>query len=305
MPDRPVLVTGAMGLVGHAVRAALERAGRPVLAIDRVAGTVEGCEVLAGDVTAVHRLHALAKDAGGFAGILHCGAFSGPMVARDDPSAMVAVNITGTANVLELARIHAVPRVVFCSSVSAYGNTPEGLSPVPEATPLHPSTVYGASKAAGEALVDGYAAQYGLDGLSLRLGWVYGPRRTTDCTIREMLRHALAGQPFRLPFGADQHRQHIHVEDVARALILALDAPRPAQRAYTINGGSHLTLGEIAGLVRRVVPGAVIDIGPGDDPTDDRQARFDLTAAARDLGFKAQIGLEEGLASYAAWLARS
>lgn len=303
MPDRPVLVTGAMGLVGHAVQAALEHAGRPVLAIDRVAGTVAGCEVLAGDVTAVHRLHALAKDTGGFAGILHCGAFSGPMVARDDPSAMVAVNITGTANVLELARIHAVPRVVFCSSVSAYGNTPEGPSPVPEATPLHPTTVYGASKAAGEALIDGYAAQYGLDGLSLRLGWVYGPRRTTDCTIREMLRHALAGQPFRLAFGADQHRQYVHVDDVARALIRALDAPHPAQRAYNINGASCVTLGEIAAIVRRLVPGAVIDVGPGADPTDDRQHTFDLGAAARDLGFTPAITLEDGIRRYADWLA--
>jgi nucleoside-diphosphate-sugar epimerase len=304
MSDRPILVTGAMGLVGHAVQAALEHAGRPVLAIDRVAGTVAGCEVLAGDVTAVHRLHALARDTGGFAGILHCGAFSGPMVARDDPSAMVAVNITGTANILELARIHGVPRVVFCSSVSAYGNTADGPSPVPEATPLHPTTVYGASKAAGEALIDGYAAQYGLDGLSLRIGWVYGPRRTTACTIREMLWHARAGEPFRLPFGADQHRQYVHVEDVARALILALDAPPTTQRAYNVNGSGCVTLGEIAGIVRRLVPGAVIDIGPGADPTDDRQHAFDLSAAARDLGFSPRIGLEDGISSYADWLAR-
>ncbi len=304
MPAQPILVTGALGLVGHAARVALEAAGRPVLAVDRAAGTVEGRPVVAGDVTAVHRLHALAREAGGFAGILHCGAFSGPMVARDDPSAIVAVNITGTANILELARIHGVRRVVFCSSVSACGHTPDGLDPVPEATPLHPTTVYGASKAAGEALVDGYAAQYGLDGLSLRLGWVYGPRRSTACTLREMLRHALAGRPFQMPFGADQHRQYVHVDDVARALVLALDARQPQQRAYTINGGTCVTLGEIAAIARRVVPGAVIDLAPGPDPEDDRQARFDLGAAARDLGFTARIGLEEGLAGYAAWLAR-
>lgn len=305
MTDLPVLVTGAKGLVGHAVRVALEEAGRSVVAIDREAGDVEGRPVLAGDVTAVHRLHALAREAGGFAGILHCGAFSGPMVARDDPSAMVAVNITGTANMLELARIHAVPRIVFCSSVSAYGTTPEGLDPVPEATPLHPTSVYGASKAAGEALIDGYAAQYGQDGLSLRIGWVYGPRRTTDCAIREMLVHARAGKRFALPFGADHHRQYVHVDDVARALILALDAESPSQRAYNINGGTFVTLGEIANIVRRLVPGAVLDLAPGPDPLDDRQSPFDLTAAARDLGYSARIGLEEGIARYADWLART
>jgi UDP-glucuronate 4-epimerase len=305
MPDRPVLVTGAMGLIGHAVRVALEAAGRPVLAVDREAGSVAGRPVVAGDVTAVHRLHALARDTGGFAGILHCGAYSGPMVARDDPSAIVAVNIAGTANILELARIHTVPRVVVCSSVSAYGHTPQGLSPVPEATPLHPTTVYGASKAAAEALVDGYGAQYGLDGLSLRIGWVYGPRRSTACTLRDMLRHALAGRPFTLPCGADSHRQYAYVDDMARALMLALDAPNPRQRAYNINGGICVTLGEIAALVSRLVPGAVIHVGPGADPLDDRQARFDLSAAARDLGFTPATSLEGGIRRYADWLAKT
>lgn len=302
MPDRPILVTGAMGLVGNAARRALEDAGRAVVAVDRLEGEVAGRKVLAGDVTAVHRLHALALEHGGFAGILHCGAFSGPMVARDDPAAMVAVNITGTANVLELARIHRVPRVVFCSSVSAYGNTPEGLSPVPEATPLHPTTVYGASKAAGEALLDGYAAQYGLDGLALRISWVYGPRRTTACALRDMLQHAQAGRPFHLPFGADQHRQYVHVDDVARALVLALDAERPGQRAYNITGGTWATLGEVAAIVGRVVPGASLTLDPGADPMDDRQAAFDLRAAERDLGYRPAVGLEEGIRRYAAWL---
>ncbi|MEZ5903978.1 MAG: NAD(P)-dependent oxidoreductase [Geminicoccaceae bacterium] len=303
MADRPILVTGALGLIGNAARVALEDAGRPVVAVDRVAGEVAGRPVLAGDVTAVHRLHALALEHGGFAGILHCGAFSGPMVAADDPAAMVAVNITGTANMLELARIHRVPRLVFCSSVSAYGNTPDGLDPVPEATPLHPTSVYGASKAAGEALVDGYAAQHGVDGLALRIGWVYGPRRTTACAIRDMLQHARAGRPVHLPFGADHHRQYVHVDDVARALVLALDAERPGQRAYNINGGTRVTLGEIAGIVGRVVPGASLTLEPGPDPVDDRQAQFDLSAAERDLGFRPAIGLEDGIRRYAAWLA--
>ena len=303
MAELPILVTGAMGLVGNAARLALEQAGRPVVAVDRAAGEVAGRPVLAADVTAVHRLHALALEHGGFAGILHCGAFSGPMVARDDPAAMVAVNITGTANMLELARIHRVPRLVFCSSVSAYGNTPEGVAPVAEATPLHPTTVYGASKAAGEALFDGYAAQFGVDGIALRISFVYGPRRTTACALRDMLQHGRTGRPFHLPFGADQHRQYVHVDDVARALVLAFDAERPRQRAYNITGGTWMTLGEVADIVGRVVPGTSVSLGPGADPLDDRQAAFDISAAARDLGYRPAVGLEEGIRRYAAWLA--
>jgi nucleoside-diphosphate-sugar epimerase len=299
--DSPVLVTGASGLIGHAVHRLLAKQGRPVVAVDRAEATIEGLGVEAADIGSPHRLHALAARHR-FDAILHCGAFSGPMVARDDPTAIVAVNIVGTANVLELARVHGIRRVVFCSSVSAYGSTPEGLEPVSEETPLHPSSVYGASKAAGEALVDGYVAQHGVDGVSLRLSWVYGPRRMTDCAIREMVRSAQAGRPHRLPFGRDFHRQYVHVEDAARALALAMDAPRLPRRSYNVTGGSYATLGEIAGIVTRVVPGADIEVAPGPDPVDDRQARFDIGAAARDLGYRPQIGLEEGIAAYADWL---
>lgn len=302
MTDGAILVTGAAGLIGHAVRGMLEDQGRGVVAVDRADAMVEGRPVMAADVTSVHRLHALAVEHR-FDGIVHCGAFSGPMVARDDPAAIVEVNIVGTANMLELARVHRIRRVVFCSSVSAYGDTPPGLDPVPEDIPLRPTSVYGASKAAGEALVDGYAAQHGVDGLSLRIGWVYGPRRTTDCAIREMIRSAQAGRAHRLPFGRDFHRQYVHVEDAARALVLALGAPGPTpRRAYTVTGGSYATLGEIAGIVAATVPGAEIEVAPGPDPVDDRQARFDISAAERDLGYRPRVTLVEGVASYAAWL---
>lgn len=75
-------------------------------------------------------------------------------MARDNPHLIVQSNIVGTANILELARVRKVRQVIFLSSVSAYGNTPEGIDPVPEDVVLSPTGVYGASKVAGEALVN-------------------------------------------------------------------------------------------------------------------------------------------------------
>jgi UDP-glucuronate 4-epimerase len=141
MSEPTILVTGAAGLLGNAVRILLETSGQWVLPIDRVPQTEEGRQIIACDLSDVHRLHALAVE-NRITGIIHCGAHSGPMVARDNPYSMVQVNIVGTANVLEIARIHGA-RFVFCSSTSAYGNTPEGL--VPEDVPLVPTSVYGAS----------------------------------------------------------------------------------------------------------------------------------------------------------------
>jgi len=294
----PILVTGAAGLIGNKVRQILEERGERVIAIDRVAGSGTFGLVTECDLGDVHRLHELARD--GIEGVIHCGAYSGPMVARDNPYSMVQVNIVGTANMLEVARVHGARRFVYCSSTSAYGPTPP--APVPEDVALHPSTVYGASKAAGEQLVSTYASQYGLNGTSLRLSWVYGPRRTTDCMIRAMITDAQAGRPTRAPFGRDFQRQYIHVEDAAGALVGAFDKPALPRRAYTVTGGTCKTLGEIAGIVRDLFPNADIELGTGADPVDDIQYEFDITAARRDLGYAPRYDLAEGIRSYADWL---
>lgn len=295
----PILVTGAAGLIGNRVRQLLEARGDGVIAVDRVPGTDTSGPVFPCDLGDVHRMHELARE--GLRGVVHCGAHSGPMVARDNPFSMVAVNIVGTANVLEVARVHGARRFVYCSSTSAYGPTPP--APVPEDVALRPSTVYGASKAASEQLVSAYASQYGLDGTSLRLSWVYGPRRTTDCAIRMMIVDAQAGRPTRFAFGRDFPRQYIHVDDAAAALVAAFDRTSLPRPVYTVTGGTFLTLGEIADLVRSILPQADIELGAGADPIDDVQQAFDISAAERDLGYTPRHTLDSGLRSYAAWLA--
>ncbi|MDQ6434294.1 NAD(P)-dependent oxidoreductase [Mesorhizobium sp. LHD-90] len=291
-----ILLTGAAGLIGRAVHRMLRERGDRVIAIDRIGGQ----DIVASDLTEVHRLHELAASA---TAVVHCGAISGPMVARDNPYLIVSSNVVGTANILELARVRKMRRVVCCSSVSAYGNTPAGLDLVPEDVPLKPTSVYGASKAAGEHLLDGYAIQHGIDGVSIRPAWVYGPGRTTDCAIRTMILDAQAERATPFPFGRDFYRQYVHVDDVATALVLALDAEKLPRRSYTITGGSYVTLAEVARTVKAALPQADITMGAGPDPIDDVQARFDISAAERDLGYRPRISLLDGIRSYAQWLA--
>ena len=181
MSGDTVLVTGASGLIGHAVRARLAAAGRPVLGVDMAAKPGQAPVAIA-DLGDVHRLHALAA-AHAVGAVVHCGAVLGPMVSVDNPYAIVQTNVVGTANILELARVRKLRRVVFCSSISAYGPTaaPATEAGVPEDVPLAPSSVYGASKVAGEQLLASYRRQHGLDAVAIRLSWVYGPGRTTAC----------------------------------------------------------------------------------------------------------------------------
>ena len=290
-----VLVTGAAGLIGHAVATRLLARGTPVIAVDRVAGLIDGLEVVECDLGDIHRLHALAR--GGLDAVVHCGAFSGPMVARDTPYAMFQVNIAGTANVLELARVHQARRFVYVSSNTVYGAT--GPGPIEESGLPGPSDMYGASKAASELLTVAYDRQYGLSGVSIRLCWVYGPRRTTDCVIRTMVRDAQAGRPTHLGFGADFHRQFIHVDDAADALIAALDAAAIPQPVYNASGGTNVTIGEVADLVRAVIPSARIQVDPGPDPVDNPLGQVSIEAIRRDLGYVPRVTLQAGIASFA------
>jgi nucleoside-diphosphate-sugar epimerase len=298
MSKERVLVTGAAGLVGNAIARALLDRGDHVVAIDRFAGRIEGVDVMQCDLNDVHQLHAVTGP--GLAGVIHCGAFSGPMVARDNPYAMVQVNIVGTANVLELARIYKSRRFVFCSSTSAYGHA-KG-DPVREDSHMEPESLYGASKVASEQMVSAYAKQYGVDGVSIRLSWVYGPRRTTDCVIRDMLTNARAGLPTTLHFGADFHRQFIHVDDAAAAMLKAFDAPALPRRTYNATGGTRVTLSDIADIVRDIYPAASIELAKGPDPLDEFQDEFDLSAARRDLDYVPRVALAEGIRRYAHWL---
>ncbi|MCW2601945.1 MAG: NAD-dependent dehydratase [Pseudonocardiales bacterium] len=293
--DAPVLVTGAAGLIGHAVAMRLLARGTAVIPVDRRGGLIDGLEVIECDIGDIHRLHALAR--GGLDAVIHCGAFSGPMVARDAPHAMFQVNIAGTANVLELARVHAARRFVYVSSNTIYGAA--GPGPILESALPIPSDMYGASKASSELLAVAYDRQYGLSSVSIRLCWVYGPRRTTDCVIRTMVRDAQAGRPTHLGFGADFHRQFIHVDDAADALIAALDADTIPQAVYNASGGTNVTIGDVADLVRAIIPSADIQVDPGPDPVDNDLGQVSIEAIRRDLGWAPRIPLPAGIEAFA------
>ena len=294
-----VLVTGAAGLVGHAVRARLETAGIAVVPVDRDGLSFDGIEQVRCDVTDAAELGRVARSYG-VTSVVHCGGVSGPMVDTGNPRRVVEVNVGGTANLLELARRHGMRRFVYCSSIAAYGITPP--APVPEAAPLRPLGVYGATKAAGEHLVAAYAGQYGLPAVSLRLCTVFGPRRRTDCLIRTMLCDAAAGRATKIGIPADAPQQFAYVEDVAGAVVAALSTPS-ASGAYNVTGGTVHTIQDVINKVRRVDPRVRATAAPP-DPADAARwpARLDLTAAARDLGWTPQYEFESAVAGYRAWL---
>jgi UDP-glucuronate 4-epimerase len=296
MSARPILVTGAAGLIGRRVVEMLAAEGRATLATDRATADDEPRALEPADLTDGAALDRLVMP--NLAGIIHCGAISGPMLGRDDPAGTIAINVGGTVNLLERARRQGISRFVFCSSVSAYGATT--LSPVPPSAPLAATEIYGASKAAADILVRAYC-DYGLDAVVLRIGWVYGPRRRTRSLLHRLIRDALDGRPSRIEHDGKFHVPLIHVDDVARGLIAAFDRPQLRTRAFNLTN-TRTAMTALADAVCRQIPPARIAFTPGVAYPDVEQAPFDIGATRAELGWSPAIAIEEGIAGYVAWL---
>ncbi|MBI3707198.1 MAG: NAD(P)-dependent oxidoreductase [Proteobacteria bacterium] len=299
--SQPILVTGAAGLIGRALVETLLRRGRVVVAVDRVAPPDPAAfETVIAELADAPRLNAIV--AAGVDGIIHCGAISGPMLARDRPAEIAAVNIGGTVNMLEAARLARVRRFIFCSSIAAYGATPAGVSPVGEDAPLAATDIYGASKAAADLMVRAYARAHGVDAAVLRLGWVYGPRRRTRSLLHTLIRDALAGTPTNVDHDGAYCVQMVHVDDVVAALIAAYDAIDLRRRAFNVTGGTRVAMRDLATLVKAALPRAVFRFTPDIVLDDDHQERFALAAAVQAFGWSPGVSLEVGIAGYAEWL---
>lgn len=296
-----VLVTGIGGLLGGRVARRLHGAGRRVVGMDLAPVADMPFPVLRHDLPDPHGWHA-AIARFGIDRVIHAGGVSGPMVLRDAPARICAINIDGLVDLLEAARIHGLRRVVWFSSVNAYGPR-DSLDPVAEETPLRPNTVYGATKAAGEALIEAYRAEHGVDAVALRVTSCYGPGRTTSCLIRTLVEDGLAGRVTMVRPAQRQTRQHVFVDDVADAVVAALDAPALAAAAYNVGPGRAQELDEIVAEVRTAVPGARIEmredglawnlfpLGP-----------LSIAAARRDLGFSPSTPIAEGARRTRAWV---
>jgi len=234
--------------------------------------------------------------------IVHAGGVSGPMLLRDNPSRVCEINLSGLAGLLEAARIHRLGRIVWFSSIVAYGSRPD-LAPVDEDTPLRPDTVYGATKAAGEVLIQAYHAEHGVDAAALRVASCYGAGRTTSCMIRTLIEDGLVGRVSRIHPAMGRTRQHVFIDDVVGAVRGALDAPALRQRVYNIGPGCAQDLQDIVEQIRTAVPAAEAVL----DPQGLAWNTFGLgplviDAARHDLGFSPATSIADGAAATRDWV---
>jgi UDP-glucose 4-epimerase len=194
-----------------------------------------------------------------------------------------------------------VPRFVFASSNAAAGDHPP---PADETDLPHPVSPYGASKLAGEAYCQAYAATYGMAACALRFSNAYGPRSLhKKSVVAAWLRAALAGEPVTIHGDGEQTRDFVYADDLAGAVIKALDAPETAVAGelFQVGTGRETTINELAKAVERAV-GQALDVRRAKARQGDvRRNVARVDKAADRLGYRAGVTLDEGLARTARW----
>ena len=281
-----VLVTGSSGFVGRVIMRRLAAMGHRALGLDPVASAGTAVVDDLSDRARLRDLIAREK----FTHVIHAGGVSGPMVMADDPAGVLAINVTGSMNLLYEAIAGGVATFVYCSSVAAIGNFYES-EPIGEDYPMRPGSTYGCSKAAMDFVLRGLWRKVALDICSLRLTAVYGPGRQTEFNIDTIVRAALAGKPARLDPLTDW--PYVYVDDAAEAAIAACFSERRQQLAYFIAHPERVTPDDIAAACAAAGRPVRLEI----DASKPKAARglLDVEAAARDFGFRAQIGHREGI----------
>lgn len=292
-----VLVTGAYGLIGHAVVERLRANGRRVVATDRLTTPPADAAFEAESLTigGVRKLTAALKSHR-VDTIVHAAGLSGPMLAQKQLRRVFRTNVDGTLDLYEAACQAQVRRIVLLSSAAAYGRNTGAL--VDEDTPLLGSEAYAASKIGAEAVARAYAAGRSVESLVLRPCWVYGARRRTDCVLRRMVEDAVAGRLTELSYGKGFPRQFIHVSDVAAAVEAAVAVDCKSFEVFNLSDGSWLTLDEVGEKVRSLLPAARVALGPMKPPDDEALGRLDLSRADLVLNWRPSIPLARGLVDY-------
>jgi UDP-glucose 4-epimerase len=298
---KTVFFTGGAGFIGlHVVPMLLERGYRVRIFDnmvrgdrDRIAQLVEigGVELIDQDVRYGGAVHRAMR---GCESVIHCAAVSiNKSVA--DPYESIDINVVGNHNVFAAAADHGVRRLVFASSASVYGD-PQKI-PMHEDDPLHPLTPYCIAKRAGEDLLGFYQRQCGLSWIALRFFNVYGEGQRTTAYYTSVINHFVA----RLRAGlapvidgrGEQSMDFVHVQDVARATLLALESERD-NLPVNVGTGIDTTVAELA---RLLIDAVGVDVEPQFNPREVLVSRRQAdTARARDvLGFEPTITVAEGM----------
>jgi nucleoside-diphosphate-sugar epimerase len=304
-----IVVAGDRGYIGAVLVPFLRAFGHEVSGLDL--GLYEGCDLGPGPEPAGTRpardiRDTTAADLAGADAVVCLAALSNDPLGHLNADATYGINLDGTLNLARAAKAAGVPRFAFASSCSLYGAA--GSAPVAEDAPMFPVTPYGETKARAEEQLsaladDAFSPTY------LRNATAYGasPRLRLDIVVNNLTGVALTSGQVRLESDGSPWRPLVHVEDISRAFLAVLTAPRETVHDEAFNVGrpeDNVQIRDVAELVREKVPGSTVTFAEGAGP-DLRNYTVDFsklhdTFPGLGLSWTVGAGVDELAAAYAA-----
>jgi UDP-glucuronate 4-epimerase len=323
MSDQTILVTGAAGFIGFHAARGLVAEGRTVVGLDNLNSYYDPAlkqarlNILRGDsrfsfvqidlADRASMAELFAKNR--FARVLHLAAQAGVRYSIDHPHAYADANLEGFVNVLEGCRHHGCGHLVYASSSSVYGANTKLPFSVDDRTD-HPVSLYAATKKANEMMAHSYSHLYRLPSTGLRFFTVYGPWGRPDMAIYLFTKAIMEGTPIRVFNHGKMQRDFTYVDDVAHGILRLIDhvpgSPEgkgggaPA-RIYNIGNNRPEDLMHVVAVLEKELGRAAVKQMLPMQPGDVLATYADIDDLTRDVGFRPQTSIEDGIRAFVAW----
>ena len=296
-----VVVTGGSGFIGSHAVDALADAGHQVTVVDhRVRPHRQDVGYEDVDLMDFSSVLAATRDA---EHIFHLAAVSNVNYAHKYPVYTTALNVVGTANVLEAARLNGARRLYLASTVWVYNGCPTNRDALQESAPFFldgAGHIYTSTKMASEMICHNYSQLYKVPFTILRYGIPYGPRMREELLIPVFIKKALNGQPLTVSGKGEQYRNFVYVQDMAEAHVLAMKESAVNQ-TYNLEGPRKVTVLEVAEGIRKAIGDHVkIEFVPA-RPGDFGGKEVSAEKAKLELGWYPTVSFEDGLRTTVEW----
>ncbi|MFN0197628.1 MAG: SDR family oxidoreductase [Planctomycetaceae bacterium] len=304
------LVTGGAGFIGSHIATRLVEDGHQVRVLDNLStGSLDNLahlgnrvDVLLGDLTDRDRVNEAIRDV---EVVFHQAALASVPRSIDQPMDTHHACVTGTITLLDCCRLSGVRRVVYAASSSAYGNQP--TMPKHEGQVPQVLSPYAAAKLAGELYCESFAACYSLETVRIRYFNVFGPRQDPNspysAVIPLFVAAILSGKRPMIFGDGLQSRDFTYIDNVVHANLLASKAPNVSGKVYNVACGQSLNLIDLLQEICRLLDRPYDPQFAPPRTGDVKHSWADISAAERDLGYKALVELKEGLRQTVAYYA--
>jgi UDP-glucuronate 4-epimerase len=307
-----ILVTGAAGFIGSHLTDRLLKLGHEVVGVDCFtdkysrerklrnlawAKSTYGFRLVRGDLLDLDLRGVL----GGVDGIAHLAGEPGVRASWGSNFALyLERNVRLTERLLRAVWREGARPFVYASSSSVYGS--DGGGPVTEDSSKRPASPYGLSKLAAEELVGLYARERGMPATTLRYFTVYGPRQRPEMALARFISAAAEGRSVEIFGDGEQVREMTYVSDVVDATVAALvQTPERSPRVYNVGGRTRTTVNGMLAGIRRATGSSMEAVYEPPAEGDVRSTWADSGRAARELGYRPRVGLEEGIRAQVEW----